>query len=338
MMQKYKSNNLSVMFSMLLILATILMLFGLIWRDLNNMHGWQKVAEMQTERYEGAIAEYKDKIYFLGGFHDEKRGLAKTNEVYDVATGQMGFIKPMINLKSHMGVARVDDEFWLVGGFLDGFPGKVVDDVQIYNVTNDEWRIGPKLPINIGSGGLAYAGGKLHFFGGVLEDRLTDSPVHFVIDPKKPENGWKKLENQPLARNFFGTMVVGDRIILAGGWKGQDGTTEVLADVYGYNYKTNTWKKLASLPEPHSHFELSQAVINGKYTILGGRGIRQRSSNNIFVYDHVSDVWSKNGALPKHLLGPTSVYKDGSLYVAGGGAGTFYYPQKSIYKQKIDEY
>ena len=63
---------------------------------------------------------------------------------------------------------------------------------------------GPLLPGRRAGGGLARLGDKLHYVSGLMEDRDTDSPDHFVLDLKEwAGNGhalWTKAAPLPVQK------------------------------------------------------------------------------------------------------------------------------------------
>ena len=58
----------------------------------------------------------------------------------------------------------------------------IIAEVWYFNLELDRYTAGPLLPGRRAGGGLARLGDKLHYVSGLMEDRDTDSPDHFVLD------------------------------------------------------------------------------------------------------------------------------------------------------------
>jgi hypothetical protein len=92
---------------------------------------------------------------------------------------------------THAGVAVVNGEVWVVGGFAGDHPGAATAEVWRYNVAGNAWTPGPPLPEPRGSGALVELDGELHFFGGVKTDRDTDAPSHWALRLDEVPAAWQ---------------------------------------------------------------------------------------------------------------------------------------------------
>ena len=88
----------------------------------------------------------------------------------------------------HVDLVADGNGFWFAGGMKDKPTRKIKDhiiaEVWYFNLELDRYTAGPLLP-GCRGGGLARLGDKLHYVSGLMEDRDTDSPDHFVLDLKE---------------------------------------------------------------------------------------------------------------------------------------------------------
>ena len=74
--------------------------------------------------------------------------------------------------------------------------GPVTDEVWKYDIAEDRWTAGPRLPEPGAGGGLAIAGRKLHYFGGYKSDRDTDAADHWSL-PLDGGTAWQREADLP---------------------------------------------------------------------------------------------------------------------------------------------
>ncbi len=289
---------------------------------------WIAQADMKVKRSEAAAVEYNGQLYVFNGF---SKGLHVGNSVekYNPANKQWSLLGNTSvakgNAVTHTGTVLVGNEVWLLGGRIGSHPGKVSDQVWIYNINNKSWRAGPKLPIPMAGGGAALVNNKIHMFGGMDMFAQCDVNFHLVYDLGKPGNGWKNITSSagmPIKRNHFSTVVVKNIIYAIGGQHGHDGCPGIpggnVKFVHSFNPANNQWKRLADLPAIESHNEPSTFVHNGFIYTVGGA----TAGNKVIRYDIGKNKWETVATLPEPLLAPVARIYNGRLVVAGGGAPT----------------
>ncbi|HEA29089.1 MAG TPA: hypothetical protein ENH91_03695 [Leeuwenhoekiella sp.] len=163
---------------------------------------WKELAPSGLEKLESQSAKVGDKLYTFAGFLSGFIITGET-EIYDVNNDIWSKGAPMPTPVTHVGKAVVNDNVWIIGGFTGNDPGVATDKVQIYNTTSDTWRAGPSLPAPRGSGAATYNNGKIHYFGGLLPDRVTDVDEHYILDPENLAAGWVPAAPLPLGRNHL---------------------------------------------------------------------------------------------------------------------------------------
>jgi N-acetylneuraminic acid mutarotase len=110
---------------------------------------------------------------------------------------------------------------------------------------------------------------------------------------------------------------MGDNIYVIGGI---DKPGKALDTVEVYNIKNDSWKKVASLPQPLHHSAASS--FNGKIYVIGGSSSYSVDdwipSNKIFIYDPIVDKWIEGKPMPTARGAATANFVNGILYVIGG--------------------
>ncbi|WP_031428719.1 malectin domain-containing carbohydrate-binding protein [Flavimarina sp. Hel_I_48] len=278
---------------------------------------WTELAPSKLKKLEAQSATVGDKLYSFAGFLDNFI-ITGVTEIYDVKNNTWTTGAPMPFPATHMGKAQVNDDVWLIGGFIGNNPGVATAKVQIYSTSTDSWRAGPSLPAPRGSGAAAYANGKIHFFGGLLPDRTTDVDEHYVLDPENLAAGWIPAAPLPYGRNHLSAATVNGLIYAIGGQYGHDYEKQYLRYLHVYDPATDTWTRKRNLFADRSHFEPCTLVHNGKIIIIGGRrGIF--FFDDITEYDPAIDQWTQRCELPERLLAPVAGIFDDKLIVANGG-------------------
>jgi len=281
---------------------------------------------MKVKRSEAAAVDYKGELYVFNGF---SKGLSVGNSIekYNPNSKQWKVIgnTSVANgtAVTHTGTVLVGNDVWLIGGRIGSHPGKVTQNVWIYNLDNLKWRKGPKLPKPMAGGGAALVDGKIYAFGGMDAKAQCDVGFHFVYNLKKPSSGWQNITGSagmPSPRNHFSTVVINKTIYAVGGQHGHDGCPKKrggnVALVHSYTPQTNKWKRLANLPAIESHNEPSTFVHNGFIYTVGGA----TAGNKVLRFDPGKNKWQYITSLPERLLAPVARIYNGRLIVAGGGA------------------
>ncbi|CAN0559520.1 unnamed protein product, partial [Ectocarpus sp. 12 AP-2014] len=276
---------------------------------------WRNLANAKEDHIEGQSATVNGKLYTMSGLN-EKFKVVEATEIYDPSTNAWSFGEPMPLSVTHGGMAAVNDEVCIIGGFAGNHPGVATDRVQIYNTLTDTWREGPKLPGRRGSGAAAFNQGKVHFFGGLLPDRDTDVGEHYFYDLFNETAGWQSAAPLPNPRNHLGGTSNNGLVYAVGGQFGHDKGATNQKLVHAYDPKMDSWTRLQDLPTNRSHFEVGTISHNEKVIIAGGN----KGADDILEFDPVSNEWTELCKLPEPLLTPTVMVWENRLIITGGGA------------------
>jgi outer membrane protein assembly factor BamB/N-acetylneuraminic acid mutarotase len=283
---------------------------------------WQKLPNMPVPRWEAGTVVLDDKLYVFGGYTKGTRS-SKRADVFDPQNNSWRQLADLPSAITHMNAVLDGRSVWLAGGFKDGYKGHAITEVWKYDIDKNTYTAAPSLPQRRAGGGLALVGRRLHYIGGLLPDRVTDSPDHWVLDLDAVAKGsaeWKNAAPLPAPRNQFGTVTLGGKIYAIGGQFGHDRGQDDQARVDIYDPQADSWSRGPDLPKPHSHAEGSTFISGGRVFMLGGmtREGRRRRINAEIITRLSSGKWKVLGKLPRPLSSPAAAIIDGRLFVAGG--------------------
>lgn len=283
---------------------------------------WTFRGRSPSTRYEAMVAVVDGRVIVFGGFHTTAIEATARVDAYDPVANRWTRRADMPVPFTHANAVVLDGIVWMAGGFLGDHPGPATDQVWRYDPVADTWSEGPRLPEPRGGGGLAAApDGSLHYFGGWLPDRHTDSPDHWRLAPGA--SAWAAVAPLPSPRGHFGIASLDGLLYAVGGTYTHDPWPVDVALVHRYDPATDEWTQVASLPEPRSHLEPSTFVHRGRIYVAGGRSDARgkASATEVMAYDPATDTWNFVANLPRGLLAPIAVSVNGDLFVTAGGEG-----------------
>ena len=285
-------------------------------------NSWRELSDMPVARWESGTVVIDDALYLFGGYTMGTKS-SKRADVYDPVKKSWRRLADLPSAITHINAVVDGRSVWIAGGFKDGYPGKAIDEVWKYDVDRDTYVAAPSLPEPRAGGGLALAGRRLHYIGGLMSDRDTDSADHWVLDLDAAFDGsgeWKSAAPMPAPRNQFGTVTLGGKIYAMGGQFNHDSgqTDQSRTDIH--DPATDSWSSGPELPAPHSHAEGSTFVSGGRVFMIGGMtgGPDNRKIEASIRALSSHGEWSELGELPKPLSSPAAAIIGGRLVVAGG--------------------
>jgi N-acetylneuraminic acid mutarotase len=289
--------------------------------DASGAGQWSAGQPSPVVRFEGAAAVVNDRLYAFGGF-SEALGAQTSVHQFDPGSGQWSARAPMPRAVTHVQAAVIGTRVYLAGGFEGTNPGVAVADVLSYDTVANQWSSTeiPDLPAPQASAGFVALGTRLHYLGGLLADRCTDTTGHLVFDTAIPALGWTSRAAMPETRNHFQAVVLDGRIYVLGGQRGHDCGNTNLTSAHVYDPGTNQWSALAPLPAERSHFEMSVFAWNGR--IVLGAGVSNTVLNvaTVFAYEVANDRWVRWPDLPSARRSPI-LQRIGSQLIYTVGAG-----------------
>ena len=281
---------------------------------------WSVFATSDFPRYEPGRARIGSTLLVLGGFYTG--GVPKATarvEALDLATGQWVRRKDMPVALTHFAPAVVRDTVWIAGGFEGDHPGPATARVWRYSPATDQWSRGPDLPQPRGGGALVAEGDTLHYFGGWLPDRNTDSPQHWTLHIG--DSAWRAAAPMPVARGHFAGVRLSDGIYALSGNIGHDPIPIDIRSMQRYDLKTRQWSDAPSAPFAVSHTEGSTMPYDDGLLVVGGRARQSGRENqdDVLWFDRGTSRWIHLGRLPLPVFGAVATML-GDTLVAGLGA------------------
>lgn len=144
-----------------------------------------------------------------------------TVERLDLTTKVWSFVAPMQTMRSTCGVAILADKLYVVGGRESSICHRTV---ECYDIILNKWTM--KAPMNKRRGGVSAVAynGFVYVFGGY--DLPVSNPAcqrTNTIEKYCPQSdNWTLIANLDLGRDSIGLEVLGNYIIVVGGFDGQN--------------------------------------------------------------------------------------------------------------------
>lgn len=281
--------------------------------------GWAVFAETDLPRYEMIKVQIDSALYLFGGFHTSETRATNRVEVLDLTNGDWERLGDMPVAVTHAPATRINGEIWIVGGFEGDHPGAATAKVWRYEVASDRWSEGPSLPEPRGGGVLVALGDTLHFAGGYMTDRDTNSSNHWALPPDG--RAWSSRAPLPKPRGHASALVRDGLMYVVGGSDRHDPLPIDVRWVDVYDPATDEWSAFPDSPFSTSHTEAATVSIDGYVTFVGGRdrGRGQENQDDILLLRDGVLPWIHAGRTPRAIMGGmAAVWKD-TLF-AGLGA------------------
>jgi N-acetylneuraminic acid mutarotase len=168
-------------------------------------------------------------------------------------------------------------------------------------------------------------GGKLYRIGGMQprnkpgeEADIVSVTTCAVFDPKAGK--WLPLPDLPHGRSSHDAVVVGDKIVVAGGWclggRGGDRDWHYQALVLDLSQKSPKWE---SFEQPFQRRALNMAALDSKVYVLCGLPEAGGAERTVNVLDLATKKWSRGPEVPEGKMNgftPAACTSGGRIYVS----------------------
>jgi len=187
-----------------------------------------------------------------------------------------------------------------------------------------EWE---ELPSGVAVQGMNLAAhdGWIYLVGGMAPQNAPDEPTdNRSIDsvarfhPKKGE--WQELPALPKPRSSHDVVVVGDELLVVGGWTMLEGGKQDWSETMltmDLSKKKLAWEEK---PQPFIRRALMAAAFDGKMYVVGGFTDKSEVKRTVSIYDPMAEEWSEGPELPEggRTVGfaPAVGVHEGRLYVS----------------------
>lgn len=287
-------------------------------------------------RFEGYNAVVGNKLYAMGGFNSSFEVIPNI-DIYDADTGEWSTIKTNLPIaETHAGHAVDGSSIYFAGGYIgdlgENREQPITRAVWRYDTATNNWERLADLPAARGGGALVRLGRNLHYFGGCLSDRVTNTGAHWMLRLGNSSGGgddgteWIRRPAMPSPRDHFSAVAVDDRMYVFGGEYGHDVYHAQSKLAHAFEANTGEWIRLADMPTPKSHFESAIFEFDGKIIAAGGQVDDWQPTREVAQYEIESDSWSVVKSLPAPRQGG-AVQKIGRWLVVTLGGVQTYQPQ-----------
>ncbi len=245
---------------------------------------WEARAQMPSARSSMAVAFYENAIYVIGG--ENEQGVLSDVFLYQPETDIWQSSTPKPTAVADVQAAVIGGKIFVPGGRLPS--GEVTDVLEIYNLREDTWETGARLPIPLSAYALVAFEGQLYLFGGWDGQNFVDTALNY--NPNL--DTWTTMTALPSKRGYSGAAVAGGKIFVFGGFDGQ----QALATNFIYlpdldRAEAYPWKEAAPLPE--GRYAMGVATIADVIYLIGGQG-GEGSTFSQMEYFPVDDRWQIN--------------------------------------------
>jgi N-acetylneuraminic acid mutarotase len=131
-------------------------------------------------------------------------------------------------------------------------------------------------------------------------------------------NEWSIAANLPTPRHELRAAAIGDKIYAVGGFTTSPSSNTNSLEIY--DVETNTWSRGKELPMKLDHVGIDS--YQGKLYVVGGFAehfpVPQTPTNTLFIYDPVTDEWTRGADMPTRRGALTAKFVNGILYAVGG--------------------
>lgn len=292
---------------------------------------WEQLTDMPVAKWEPASLVLDNKLYVLGGYENYIVSSRRLH-VFDPVDGTWTELQNTPSKISHVNLVPGDTGFWYAGGMKDkpaaAIKDHIISEVWHFDPDLDRYSAAPLLPEPRGGGALERLGDRLHYVSGLMVDRDTDSPDHFVFDlaawSATGTASWTKAAPLPVPRNQHSVAVLNNKLYIIGGQFNHDSQQLDQTRVDIYDPEADSWSEGPALPVAHSHSEGATFVCKNRIWMIGGHstpeGGKKGFCRNVVTLEEGSE-WEVTCHLPKPISSPAAAIIDDRLYVAGGWDG-----------------
>jgi N-acetylneuraminic acid mutarotase len=295
------------------------------------MFAWTEVTPCPVARFEANGVVVGSELWVMGGFVDYDLNVTRRVDIYDPSSNAWRLGPELPGAETHVGVANVDGDLILVGGFAGNVLDRVTSaGVWRWSAPSSTWSAGPGLPSARAAVALALVGKAIHAAGGLAPDGNTDSGEHVVWDLAGAP-AWTAAAPLANARNHGGGAASGGLLFAVAGRHGWD---EIEGDdpaVDAFDPVSGSWSARAAMPLARSEIGAATVTMpDGRLLVVGGSIPGQHPSADVLIYDPARDAWSSLPALPVPLKGVVAA-RIGAKVVVSTGSPTSRDPSATTY-------
>jgi hypothetical protein len=219
-------------------------------------------------------------------------------------TGFWTSIPPLPTPRQEVGVAAIEGQVYVIGGFDSRGRGSAV--VEIFDTRSNTWRPGPPIPVAVHHPMVAAIGNKVFVAGGYAEPSFAVANT-FELDTDTMT--WTRKADMPTARGAGAAVAHNGSLYVIGG----DRAGITVQDTAVFDPATDVWTQLAPMPTPRNHH--AAAAIRGKIYVVGGR---PGNLANNEAFDPIGNTWTAKTPMPTPRSGIAAAALRNQIHVFGG--------------------
>jgi len=246
---------------------------------------WHKRSPLPRALSHVGVVGCEGKLYAIGGLAGNVHiGPQSQATVYDPVVDRWDELPPLSSRRGSVAVAAVNGRIHVIGGRSSekvvkvSAPGRpdmlvgigTVNTHEVYDLAAGRWSQRRPLPgPSRDHMGIAVLDGKIHAFGGRINDYSDLLDRHDVYDPVT--DTWTSAAALPRPRSAGASAVLNGLAIYAGGEckpGGQPFSANAFEDVSAYDITTDSWSDLALMPQARHAF--GGATVSGLAYFAGG--------------------------------------------------------------------
>jgi N-acetylneuraminic acid mutarotase len=285
--------------------------------------------------FRGIIELVKSQMQFIIVTGDEYRRVS--TELYSIPENSWNY-GPALPYDIHAhGMAIVEDEIFVIGGFLSGNVTRKmlslkIPSTRVFNFES-RWQRTTQLKIGRAHHGVATFDGNIFIIGGMNRHGMLNSVEKFLVR----ERNWVNSTPMSTRKCAMGVTVVEKKIFVIGGFGCNDGAADFLSTAEFFDTETKEWSELPPMKNKRAEFAIS--VIENRFIwVFGGYTDHySRTTDSIEVFDVATNTWS---LAPTKLtfprFGMTAITIDHRIFILGGSESE-YNGTKTVEVLDIDE-
>ena len=212
----------------------------------------------RVKRAGASAIYYNDSVLLCGGKLTRNR--LSDCMVYNIADDMWSEHSITLRPRDEAAIAKISSRVLLMGGLYES-------SVEIWNPTDNSWKLGAELP-NVVSRGCAVSTGDSIILTGGHDNSSSIISLATVLRLSADTGNWQQIESMIDPRRDHTCLYVeferSKGILVAGGLGSSD---EVLDSVEFYDLDKNDWTRVSSMKVPRAEHTMS--LIYGLPTVMG---------------------------------------------------------------------
>jgi hypothetical protein len=231
------------------------------------------------------------------------------------------FIKPLSAPVDWPGVVALGGELWVVGGLRPEPGNEAVDTVEVYDPEQDQWHLGPTLPVPLEHAAVAADDRTVYVVGGKTgpkDAKVVQDKVWMLAEDRQ---SWTELDSLPEPRFAGAAAWDGQRLVFAGGMDKPENEGGVpSSDVYVLESPEDNgsrWVPLDKGLQEARHHLAAATDGQGRVWFIGGRDEGTTVFGSVDLVEDDS-ITAEQDVNPVHA--PAAVWHPNTDFCLLGGA------------------